>query len=339
MQRVGFRLSFICSGVLAFLVLAPTASANEVSTLPAAGELVLPSVAARRAPDVRARTVRVLRQFRSDFRPQIILAIAKRRVGAVAATSASATLLNVNGARALRVTARRAGTQGNNISVTVGDAGTEPTEDPQDVLTVAGLAFQYADADLDGLARAINAAATPVTAEVLARDAVLADGSAATAGGRDGDPGRLWYKLNLPVRPFGTTGWVPADSVDVRPTTRRIVVRRSARVLEVYRGARRIFRTRVAVGRSDRPTPIGNFYVAAKFRPPRTTLVSTYALELSAPAGLSDFPGGGVVGIHGTPAGWSIGKAASNGCVRVRPAAALALRRIVPLGTPVRVVR
>jgi lipoprotein-anchoring transpeptidase ErfK/SrfK len=46
-----------------------------------------------------------------------------------------------------------------------------------------------------------------------------------------------------------------------------------------------------------------------------------------------------VVGIHGTPATWSLGKAASNGCIRVSPATALRLKRIVPVGSPVKVVR
>jgi lipoprotein-anchoring transpeptidase ErfK/SrfK len=125
----------------------------------------------------------------------------------------------------------------------------------------------------------------------------------------------------------------------VRSTTRRVVVRRAAKVLEVYRGSRRIFRARVAVGRPDRQTPRGNFYVAAKYVPPRNAFVSTYALELSAPAGLPDFLQGGVVGIHGTPALWSLGRAASNGCIRVSPSTARALKRLVPVGSPVKIVR
>jgi lipoprotein-anchoring transpeptidase ErfK/SrfK len=149
----------------------------------------------------------------------------------------------------------------------------------------------------------------------------------------------VWYKVRLPVRPYGRTGWVRSEGVEVFTIRQRVVIRRRARVLDVYRGSRRILRTRVAVGRPGRPTPLGNFYVAAKYVPQRNSLVSTYALELSAPAGLSDFPGGGVVGIHGTPALYSIGQAASNGCVRVRPRTARALRRLVPLGAPVRVVR
>lgn len=156
---------------------------------------------------------------------------------------------------------------------------------------------------------------------------------------REDADGTLWYKVRLPLRPYGQTGWLQADGVDVYSVAERVVVHRARRVLEVYRGAKRILRARVAVGRRDRPTPLGNFYVAAKYVPVRTRLVSTYALELSAPAGLSDFPGGGIVGIHGTPATSSIGRAASNGCVRVTRRIALLLKRLVPLGAPVKVVR
>ena len=157
--------------------------------------------------------------------------------------------------------------------------------------------------------------------------------------GPEGKPGDLWYQLNPPLLPFGTTEWVPAASVKGKPPTPAIVVRRPAPRLEFFPLARRIFRTPVAVGRPDRKTPLGNFYVAAKYRPPQNALVSAYALELSAPAGLPDFFGGGVVGIHGTPALWSIGKNVSNGCIRVVPRAALRLKKIVPLGTPVKIVR
>ena len=186
----------------------------------------------------------------------------------------------------------------------------------------------------------INSSPAPISARLLANGAPLAPlGFTSLTGGRDGNPGRVWYRLNLPIRPFGQTGWVPADAVDVRRTTKRVVIRRATKVLDVFRKGRRIFRARIAVGRPDRKTPLGNFYVAAKYVPQRNALVSTYALELSAPAGLPDFLRGGVVGIHGTPATYTIGKAASNGCIRVTPSTVRRLKRIVPLGTPVRVVR
>jgi hypothetical protein len=237
---MGLRFRCTIIGLLALLALAPSASAaSPPPPFPAAGEVLWTNIGARARPTQSARTVYVFPQFRRDFRPTIVHAIAQKRI------------------------------------------------QPQD---------PYAEAI-------------------------------------------VWYKVRLPVRPYGRTGWVRAEGVELFSVRERVVVRRSARILEVYRGARRVLRTRVAVGRAGRPTPLGSFYVAAKYAPTRNSLVSTYALELSAPAGLSDFPGGGVVGIHGTPALYSTGKAASNGCVRVTPRVALALKRLVPLGASVRVVR
>jgi lipoprotein-anchoring transpeptidase ErfK/SrfK len=142
----------------------------------------------------------------------------------------------------------------------------------------------------------------------------------------------------IPARPLNRKGWIPASAARVKPTVKRIVVNRSTHWLQVYNGNKRVFRTRVATGRSDRPTPLGLFYVAAKYRPPFNALVTAYALELSAPAGLPDFALGGVIGIHGTPAVSTLGYNASNGCIRVAPSAAIRLKQIIPAGTPVRVV-
>ena len=343
MRRPGLRAGYLFSLLVASLAVAPAApAAAETVKFPAAGQLVSSSVAARSAPSATARTVRVLSQFRRDFRPQIVLAIAGRRVGSVAPTSATAMLGDADRTAALQLVARQAGAAGNALSVVVRDREADPANDELVVRAAGDVVeiFPFADGDVKGIAARVNANSRRLRATAFATTAALVRGEVVPlVGGTEGKPGDLWYKLNLPVRPFGTTGWVPAKSVSVKPTTHRIVVHRQARRLEVFHRARRIFRTSVAVGRPDRKTPLGNFYVAAKYRPAQNALVSAYALELSAPAGLPDFRGGGVVGIHGTPALWSIGKNVSNGCIRVVPRAALRLKKIVPLGTPVNIVR
>jgi lipoprotein-anchoring transpeptidase ErfK/SrfK len=337
---------FLARGTLVALVvvlvalLAPAAPA-AVSKFPAAGQLAWPSVAVRKAPSATAKRKMILHELRSDLRPQVVLAIGKRRVGYQAGAKAAATVTTPDGRPALAVVARDEGSGGNALRVRVEDAPSEPGRDLLVVVQSGSqLSFSFDETNLSGLAATLNASGFPVqVAQVLADGVPLTGADVALAGGRDGKPGRVWYKLNLPIRPFGQTGWVPEESVDVRPTKRRVVVHRNAKYLEVFEGARRIFKARVAVGRPDRKTPLGKFYVAAKYRPPMNALVSGYALELSAPAGLPDFLKGGVVGIHGTPATWSIGKSASNGCVRVTNRTVFRLKKIVPLGTPVRVVR
>ena len=334
--------SFLLATVVAtsVAVAAPSGSA-AVSKLPAAGQLAWPSVAVRATPSPSARRKMTLHELRSDYRPQIVLAIGMRRVGFRAGSQAAVTLANTSGAPALALVARDEGDDGNGLHVGIQDSATAG----EDIFVIYQdgselLRFGFSETNVSGLAALLNGFKAPVVAKSVLTDGVpLTQGTSGLSGGKNGNPGRVWYKLNLPIRPFGQTGWVPEDSVDIKPTTKRVVVDRSQRRLTVFQGNRRIYSARVAVGRPDRKTPLGSFYVAAKYVPPMNALVSGYALELSAPAGLPDFLKGGVVGIHGTPATWSIGKSASNGCVRVTNTTVFRLRSIVPLGTPVRVVR
>ena len=60
-----------------------------------------------------------------------------------------------------------------------------------------------------------------------------------------------------------------------------------------------------------------------------------FVLVTSAYSKLSDWPGGGLVGIHGTSLPGLLGQAVSHGCVRVANPVASALQRLAPLGTPV----
>jgi lipoprotein-anchoring transpeptidase ErfK/SrfK len=147
----------------------------------------------------------------------------------------------------------------------------------------------------------------------------------------------LWYRISLPGRPNGRTGWVPAESVDLKPIRKVIVIDRSERTLELRNAGRVVLRTRVAVGAYGMETPVGRFYVVAKFRPTAPVL-GAFAFETSAYSKLSEWPGGGIVGIHGTNTPSLLGQAVSHGCVRVANEAILRLRSLVPVGTPIRVV-
>lgn len=158
-------------------------------------------------------------------------------------------------------------------------------------------------------------------------------------GQRAGKDGKLWYRILLSRRPNGTTGWVRADGVDVRPVTTKIVVDRSTRSLEVVRRGETIFRTTVAVGAPGTETPLGRFYLMTEFRP-TDSFYGTWAFETSAYSPtLTDWPGGGKIGIHGTSAPGLLGQAVSHGCIRVSNAAANRLHALVSPGTALEVVR
>jgi lipoprotein-anchoring transpeptidase ErfK/SrfK len=152
-----------------------------------------------------------------------------------------------------------------------------------------------------------------------------------------GADGRTWLKVSLPMRPNGTVGWIPAGTVALHPMRNHIVVHRGLRTIDLFRGARRLLHAKVAVGAPGRETPLGEFYVTARFVPDDSFL-GVFALETSAYSRLTEWPGGGKVGIHGTSKPWLLGQAVSHGCVRVSNATARKLERLAPVGTPISIV-
>jgi lipoprotein-anchoring transpeptidase ErfK/SrfK len=150
--------------------------------------------------------------------------------------------------------------------------------------------------------------------------------------------GGLWYRIAVPGRPNGRFGWIRSTQASLRPTVAEIVVRRGARTLELRRGGEVRLRTKVVVGARGMETPLGLYYITSRFVP-KDAFLGSYALETSAYSKLSEWPGGGVVGIHGTTRPALLGRAVSHGCVRVSNSAALVLKRLAPLGTPIRILR
>src|SRR5690606_21551897 len=77
-----------------------------------------------------------------------------------------------------------------------------------------------------------------------------------------------WLKVNLPVRPNGSTGWVRASDVDVSRTTYRVEVQLSAHRVRVFDGDQVILDEGVGLGASDVPTPGGVYYIKELLQPP-----------------------------------------------------------------------
>ena len=146
-----------------------------------------------------------------------------------------------------------------------------------------------------------------------------------------------WYRISVPGRPNGKTGWVPAGSVELRPVRKRLLVDRSERRFEFWDGARLVRKGKVAVGAPGAETPTGLFYVQSKFTP-NAEILGAYAFETSAYSKLSDWPGGGIVGVHGTPWPWLLGRNVSHGCVRLHNDDVRWLRARMPVGTPIKIV-
>lgn len=151
---------------------------------------------------------------------------------------------------------------------------------------------------------------------------------------RTGTDGKLWYRISVPMRPNGRMGWIPAADAALAPTVSRIVVHINARTIDVYWHNRHVVHAIVAVGSPGRETPLGHYYVQARFVPDDPFL-GVFAVETSAYSKLTEWPGGGVVGIHGTSMPQLLGQAVSHGCVRVANSTAEALKRYARLGTPI----
>ena len=146
-----------------------------------------------------------------------------------------------------------------------------------------------------------------------------------------------WYRITIPGRPNGRSGWIPAGSASLKPVDRWLVIYRGARKFEFYVNGKVARTGKVAVGRKGMETPTGLFYVQAKFDPTWEVL-GAYAFETSGYSKLSDWPGGGVVGVHGTNTPELIGQAVSHGCVRLYNKDIQYLRSVVGVGTPIKIV-
>ena len=151
---------------------------------------------------------------------------------------------------------------------------------------------------------------------------------------RVGSDGKPWYRISVPMRPNGTMGWIPASTAALAPTAGQIVIHIRARTIDLYWHRHHALHALVAVGAPGRETPLGHYYVQARFVPDDPFL-GVFAVETSAYSKLTEWPGGGVVGIHGTSMPQLLGQAVSHGCVRVANSTAEALRRYAPLGTPI----
>jgi lipoprotein-anchoring transpeptidase ErfK/SrfK len=101
------------------------------------------------------------------------------------------------------------------------------------------------------------------------------------------------------------------------------------------RDGKTVFKTRVGIGKSYWPTPRGEFYIRDKLTNFNNPFYGPVAFGTSARSPtLTDWPGGGYVGVHGTNQPEIIPGRISHGCIRMRNAAILALARLMPVGTP-----
>ena len=148
-----------------------------------------------------------------------------------------------------------------------------------------------------------------------------------------------WYRVQLPMKPNGITGWVRARDVELASVTTRIEVDLSDREVVLYDRGRRVLSARVAIGTSETPTPTGEYYVNQRLIPKDPSgSFGPGAIGISAFSEvLTGWTQGGPIAIHGTNRPDLIGRAVSNGCIRVRNDLLQRLFDRTLAGTPVTV--
>jgi hypothetical protein len=149
-------------------------------------------------------------------------------------------------------------------------------------------------------------------------------------------PDGLWVRIRLPVLPNNLTGWVPRRVLGgYRFVHTHLVVDRARLTANLFSDGRKLFSAPVGIGKRSSPTPAGQFYIRDRLNGFGDPFYGPVAFGTSArSAVLTDWPGGGFVGIHGTNEPELIPGRISHGCVRMRNADILRLSRLMPVGTP-----
>ncbi|MBA3749025.1 MAG: L,D-transpeptidase [Solirubrobacterales bacterium] len=157
---------------------------------------------------------------------------------------------------------------------------------------------------------------------------------------RQDSGGRAWLQIRVPKRPNGVTGWVLDETLSSFYIVRTsLVIDRSKLRATLFKRGRQIWSARVGIGKSATPTPAGQFWIRERLKGlGGGGTYGPWAFGTSAYSNLSDWPGGGVVGIHGTNQPGLIPGRPSHGCVRVRNDKIRALARLMPVGTPVSII-
>ena len=128
-----------------------------------------------------------------------------------------------------------------------------------------------------------------------------------------------WYRVQLPMKPNGVTGFVRAADVRIEAVGTRIHVDLSERRVTLFRNGKRVLSAVAAIGSSATPTPTGRFYVNQRLVPadesgpfgPGAVGISAFSEVLTG------WTQGGPIALHGTNRPDLLGRPVSNGCIRL----------------------
>jgi len=150
-----------------------------------------------------------------------------------------------------------------------------------------------------------------------------------------------WVQVELPVRPNGTTGWARTSDVRLAGLRYGLALERGSHRLQLFDRDRLLRAFTVGIGTRETPTPGGLYYLIELLRPPDPAgAYGPYAYGLSGfSTVIHHFNGGdGVIGLHGTNEPTKVGHDVSHGCIRLYNKDITYLARLLPLGTPIRIL-
>ena len=151
--------------------------------------------------------------------------------------------------------------------------------------------------------------------------------------------GRSWLQVRLRCGPTtrragcGSRRWAPLHRVR---TWLRIDTEHFR--ISLLKAGRVVFRAQIGVGQPQWPTPHGEYYLRSRLSGygVKGAFYGPIAFGTSAHSDqLTDWPAGGIVGIHGTSLPSLIPGRISHGCIRLRNPDILRLDRLITVGTPV----
>jgi hypothetical protein len=154
------------------------------------------------------------------------------------------------------------------------------------------------------------------------------------------DAERAWLQIRIPGRPNGRTGWVREEQLsNLKLVETHLTIDRGRFTATLRKRGKKIWSSRIGVGAPGTVTPKGRFWIRERLRNlGGNPVYGPWAFGTSAYSDtLTDWPGGGVVGIHGTNQPGLIPGRPSHGCVRVPNGKISRLARIMPVGTPIRI--
>lgn len=142
-----------------------------------------------------------------------------------------------------------------------------------------------------------------------------------------------YLEVELPVRPNGTRGWIPAEWAELTTTNIHFEVILAEHRLLAWDGNTLLADVKVTIGTPDTRTPTGRHFITDRVKQSSGSKYGPWIFGLDAYSeDMSEFDGGAPqIAIHGWNDPSAFGRSISNGCVRI-PNDVIERLSVVPLG-------